>query len=313
MEINDEINDGNLRRFIQLYVNDKKDKLPVFLRKKKIGDWDVSKVTNMSYMFSNCNKFNQPLNGWGAHISNVTTMDYMFHNCEKFDQPLDSWGENVSNVTEMNGMFWGCKEFNQKLNSWRVSNNTNMNTMFWDCPMKNSIYKPITETEDDAAERKLGQFYEANQAKQETSAKKCNDETDCIITSISLEKLRGMKRLVVLYDNEKKLQQCYAFYAFIGDEKELKELGGNNPLQYSLLTQKEWSEDSLNDIAIIRKYKNFLNKEYLKLPDSPRGGTTIPPKKKIRSRVRQRCKTKSLSLPSVSSRRSRKIRSNISM
>ena len=59
-----------------------------------IGDWDVSRVTNMDDMFYRCESFNEPLNNW--NVSNVTSMDNMFYKCNSFNQPLDKW--NVSNV-----------------------------------------------------------------------------------------------------------------------------------------------------------------------------------------------------------------------
>ena len=44
-----------------------------------INDWDVSLITDMSFMFENCINFNQPLNNWD--VSNVTNMLHMFYNC----------------------------------------------------------------------------------------------------------------------------------------------------------------------------------------------------------------------------------------
>ena len=43
---------------------------------ENINDWDVSNVTNMSYMFCNCHNFNQPLNSWD--VSNVKNMKNIF-------------------------------------------------------------------------------------------------------------------------------------------------------------------------------------------------------------------------------------------
>jgi len=41
-----------------------------------IGDWDVSKVTYMKYMFKNAVSFNQPIGDWTFHQDNIST--YMF-------------------------------------------------------------------------------------------------------------------------------------------------------------------------------------------------------------------------------------------
>ena len=118
-----------------------------------ISNWDVSSVTDMSFMFQDVSLFNQPLNTWdvssvtdmrsmfrgassfdqslgGWDVSSVTNMWSMFRGASSFDQPLDSW--NVSSVTTMRGMFFDASSFNQPLNSWDVSNVTRMDEMFWD-------------------------------------------------------------------------------------------------------------------------------------------------------------------------------------
>ena len=45
--------------------------------------------------------FNDDIQNW--NVSNVTDMSYMFCNAYAFNQPLDSW--NVSNVTNMMRIF----------------------------------------------------------------------------------------------------------------------------------------------------------------------------------------------------------------
>ena len=55
----------------------------------------------MKNMFNNAHAFNQPLNNW--NVSSVTDMSYMFYFAVVFDQPLNNW--NVSNVTTMEFMF----------------------------------------------------------------------------------------------------------------------------------------------------------------------------------------------------------------
>jgi len=94
-----------------------------------LNNWNVSSVTDMRSMFSNCASFNQPLNNW--NVSNVTDMGYMFYNCASFNQPLNNW--YVSKVTDMGYMFLNCSSFNQDLSSWDVSKVTNMYVMFSGC------------------------------------------------------------------------------------------------------------------------------------------------------------------------------------
>jgi surface protein len=125
-----------------------------------IGNWDVSKVTDMSYMFNGSTSFNQSIGNWD--VSKVTNMSYMFNGASSFNQPIGNWdvskvmnmfalfsaspfnqeiGEwNVSNVTNMSFMFNGTP-FNQKIDKWDVSNISNMEAMF----RYNSFNQPIGE------------------------------------------------------------------------------------------------------------------------------------------------------------------------
>jgi surface protein len=267
------ITNDNLRGLVQTHVRNK-TQLPDDLKGVPIGQWDVSRVTNMRGMFSDyhafnepldtwnvsnvtdmqrmfldCTAFNRPLNAW--NVSNVTNMQGMFIGCSEFDQPLNDW--DVSNVTDMQGMFHTCLKFNQPLNAWNVSNDTKMQYMFYDCPIRDS-YKPgaAPEVTPTTARRTLRQFYQAHHRQLPTNlAEKCNRETDCPITYMSLKRLRDMKRLVVLEG------RCYAFYAFIQEDPPLK-----NPF-----TRQLWSAQANTDIAAIRKYKDFLKAEYEGLPE----------------------------------------------
>lgn len=45
-----------------------------------------------TYMFSNAQEFNQPINSWG--LSNLIDVKFMFNNTIKFNQSLDSWNFN---------------------------------------------------------------------------------------------------------------------------------------------------------------------------------------------------------------------------
>ena len=49
-----------------------------------ISKWNVSKVTDMSFMFDYFKSFNQDISNW--NVSNVTDMTYMFLNCPIKDE-----------------------------------------------------------------------------------------------------------------------------------------------------------------------------------------------------------------------------------
>ena len=91
-----------------------------------ISGWNVSNVKNMKDMFLFTKAFNQPIGDWD--VSNVTNMKDMFNGATKFNQPIGKW--NVSNVTTMEAMFSNAQSFNQPIGDWDVSNVTDMRRMF---------------------------------------------------------------------------------------------------------------------------------------------------------------------------------------
>ena len=56
---------------------------------KDISSWDVSSVTDMSWMFDGATAFNGNIGAW--KVSNVTTMDSMFYDAATFNHDLSSW------------------------------------------------------------------------------------------------------------------------------------------------------------------------------------------------------------------------------
>ena len=106
-----------------------------------ISDWNVSNVTDMSYMFYKCDKLESvgDLSNW--NVSNVTDMYSMFYECKELETVGDISKWNVSNVTNMSYMFWYCKSLNKDLSSWNVSKVLYKSCAFRNCPIKEE-YKP---------------------------------------------------------------------------------------------------------------------------------------------------------------------------
>jgi hypothetical protein len=94
-----------------------------------IGTWDVSTITDMSYMFYNATNFNDPIGAWD--VSNVKYFTGMFEGARLFNQPLDTW--QTSSAVWLGGMFAGASSFNQPLNSWTTDSVVGLREMFkWD-------------------------------------------------------------------------------------------------------------------------------------------------------------------------------------
>jgi surface protein len=142
-----------------------------------IGNWDVSNVTNMNFMFAE-SMYNHPLQDW--NVSNVIAMQGMFMGNTAFNQPIGNWDVSnvatmshmfkesiynyplqewdVSNVEDMDEMFMGNHAFNQPIGNWDVSNVTTMSHMFCD-----SIYNyPLQDWDVSNVEDMEAMFYDSH-------------------------------------------------------------------------------------------------------------------------------------------------------
>lgn len=91
------------------------------------SNFNTTSVTNMSYMFAGCSKFNGNVSSWNT--SSVTNMTSMFLGCTLFNQDITSW--NVSVVTNMSSMFQNAAAFNQDITNWNTGSVTNMSSMLF--------------------------------------------------------------------------------------------------------------------------------------------------------------------------------------
>ena len=90
----------------------------------------TSLITEMDSLFYFLRDFNEPIGNWD--VSNVTTMLYMFGNdlmeFAVFNQDIGKW--DVRKVADMKGMFRGVADFNWDIGDWDVRNVSDMSYMF---------------------------------------------------------------------------------------------------------------------------------------------------------------------------------------
>ena len=96
---------------------------------KTVGDlshWNVSNVTDMSWMFHGCKGVIGDLSHWDT--SNVTDMSDMFNSYNGVIGDLSHW--DTSNVRDMSWMFWFSSASVSGLNTWNTRQTTDMGEMF---------------------------------------------------------------------------------------------------------------------------------------------------------------------------------------
>ena len=101
-------------------------------------DVDISNVTNIGYMFSNCRSITS-LNVSKFDTGSVKDMHGMFYHCTALTS-LDVSKLDTSSVTDMSGMFDGCSALTSlDVSGWNTSKVTNMYGMFNLCSAFTSL------------------------------------------------------------------------------------------------------------------------------------------------------------------------------
>ena len=100
-----------------------------------LAKWDVGNVTNMNSLFSGCTGLSDLSGLANWDVSSVTSMCYLFSNCTSLSNlsGLANW--NVGNVTDMSGLFSRCTSLSNlsALANWNVGNVTSMGSLFYGC------------------------------------------------------------------------------------------------------------------------------------------------------------------------------------
>jgi surface protein len=91
-----------------------------------VTHFNTSRVNTFRALFQACNVFNQPVNHFDT--ANAEVLMLVFQNCHKFNQPVNNWV--TSECTNMNSTFFNCRVFNQDLSTWDTSKVTTLKNMF---------------------------------------------------------------------------------------------------------------------------------------------------------------------------------------
>ena len=100
-----------------------------------ISQWDVSNVQTMENMFCD-SQFNGDISEWD--VSSVRSMKRMFEN-SKFNGDISEW--DASNVWDMSGMFFNAANFDQDISMWKIKPRCERKNIFANCEIKNK-FKP---------------------------------------------------------------------------------------------------------------------------------------------------------------------------
>ena len=90
---------NNIRTAVREYFRDRSTSV---VKYGPINMWNVSEVTNMMLLFQYITEFSEDddISEWD--VSNVTIMSYMFADCENFNQDISKWVvDNTANLSEM--------------------------------------------------------------------------------------------------------------------------------------------------------------------------------------------------------------------
>ena len=98
-----------------------------------IGKWNVSAVTDFSYVFEWQEKFNDYIGDW--NVGNGTKFYCMFSSAISFNQDLSNW--NMANARRIGCMFFGAKSFNGNISRWNTANVEDATQLFSSAPAFN--------------------------------------------------------------------------------------------------------------------------------------------------------------------------------
>ena len=100
-----------------------------------------SKITDLSYMFSECSSLKSISNLYDLNINKVTNISNMFYGCSSLVSLSDVSNWKTNKIIDMSHMFHGCSSLRSIpfISKWDTSNVTDMSYMFYGCSSLSSL------------------------------------------------------------------------------------------------------------------------------------------------------------------------------
>jgi len=115
-------------------TDESKAKIAIVATYGEIEDWDLSLVTQTTYLFYQKKRFVGDISKW--NVENVVQMRGMFEMATAFNSDISTW--SVGKVKHMGEMFNQASAFNRDLSAWSVVNVIYMSEMFKSATVFNS-------------------------------------------------------------------------------------------------------------------------------------------------------------------------------
>ena len=99
------------------------------------------KITDLSYMFSECSSLISITNLYHLNINNATNLSYMFFGCSSLTSLSDISEWKTNKVSDLSHMFHGCSSLKSlpNISKWETRNVTDMSYMFYGCSTLTSL------------------------------------------------------------------------------------------------------------------------------------------------------------------------------